>query len=316
MKKKFNVKRFFKRIGVVAWVTIMLLPVFSFSDASTADRPKTFSSSKEATEALIKALEANDTKALLQIFAPNGKNLTESGDLTEDAQSRARFIELAHKKTTLVPDPSDPTKIFISIGDEDWPFPVPLTQKNGRWMFDSFEGEKESLSRYIGVHELIAIEICRGYVEAQNQYAQTHLHKGIPEYAQKLVSSSSLQDGLYWEVKNGELPSPVPADFAKAAYDMKPGERTPYHGYYFRILTAQGPDAQGGAKNYIVDGAMTAGFALVAWPSEYGGTGVQTLIVNQDGTVYQSNLGTETDKIVPNLTQFNPDSSWTEFKPE
>ena len=312
--KEWNMKVFLKRVGVAAWVTALLFHASSYSMASPADHPKTFSTAKDAAEALIKASEVNDTKALLLLFAPNGKDLTDSGDPAEDAQSRARFTELAHKKMALVPDPADPTKIFISVGDEDWPFPVPLTQTNGLWMFDSSEGQKEVRSRYIGAHELTAIEICRGYVEAQNQYAQTHLHKGVPEYAQNIVSSPGQQDGLYWEPKKGELAPPVPADFAKAAQRKDQGK--PYHGYYFRILTAQGPDAPGGAKNYIVDGAMTAGFALVARPAAYGETGVQTLIVNQDGVIYQSDLGVETDKSAPALTQFNPESSWTEVKAE
>jgi len=316
MMNEANVKGCFKRTGLAAWVAAMLLSASFISNASSADSPKTFSSSKEAADALVKASQANDTKTLLLLFAPNGKDLIESGDPADDAQSRARFTAAAHKKMDLVPDPSDPNKIFVSVGDEDWPFPVPLIEKNGLWMFDSSEGQQEVLARYIGAHELTAIEICRGYVEAQNQFAQTHLSKGMPEYAQKLVSSPGKQDGLYWDSKNGELPPPIAADFAQAAHRMASGERKPYHGYYFHILTAQGPDAHGGAKNYIADGAMTGGFALVAWPAKYGETGVQTLIVNQDAIVYQTNLGADTDKKAPELTQFNPDSSWTEVKPE
>lgn len=310
MINRWSAHKVLKCAGVAAGVTLMLCPVFSFADASPVG-PKTFATSKAAADALVKASETNDTSALMQLFAPNGKDLIDSGDPAEDAQSRVRFTDLAHKKMALVPDPADPAKMFISVGDEDWPFPVPLIQKNGVWLFDSSEGQKEVLSRYVGAHELTAIEICRGYVEAQNQYAQTHLNKGVPEYAQKLVSSSGREDGLYWEPKKGELPSSVPPDFAKAAHDMQPGERKPYHGYYFRILTAQGPEAPGGARNYIVDGAMTAGFALVAWPAHYGESGVQTLIVNQDGVIDQSDLGVETDNTAPVLTQFNPDSSWT-----
>jgi len=313
MISEWNVKQFLKCTGTAAWVTVLLWPAFTFAEASPA-APKTFSTSKAAAEALLKASETNDTAALLQLFAPNGKDLIDSGDPTEDAQSRARFTELAHKKMALVPDPADPAKTFISVGDEDWPFPVPLIQKNGLWVFDSSEGQKEVLARYVGAHELTAIEICEGYVEAQNQYAQIHLHKGVPEYAQHIVSSPGQKDGLYWEPKKEELPSPVPADFAKAAH--RADQRRPYHGYFFRILTEQGPDAHGGTKNYIVDGAMTAGFALVAWPAHYGETGVQTLIVNQDAVIYQSDLGVETDKTAPALTQFNPDNSWTEVKAE
>ena len=313
---EFYTKRFLTRVGATAWMTLMLWSAISVSDASRADSPTTFSSSKDAADALLKASVDNDTGVLLQLFAPNGKDLIESGDPAEDAQARARFTELAHKRMALVADPTDAKKTFISVGDEDWPFPVPLIQKDGRWMFDSSEGKSEVLSRYIGAHELTAIEICRGYVESQNQYAQTHLSQGMPEYAKKLVSSAGRQDGLYWESKKGELPSSVPADFAKAAHDMTPGERKPYHGYYFRILTSQGPDAHGGAKDYLANGAMIGGFALVAWPARYGETGIQTLMVNQDGVIYQTDLGVETDKTAPALAKFNPDSSWTEVKTE
>jgi hypothetical protein len=306
---------FLKQAGLTASMAILLWPTVLFADAAPTS-PKSFATAQDAANALVKASETNDTAALLLLFAPNGKDLIESGDPAEDAHARARFTESAHKKMTLVPDPEDKTKLFVSVGDQDWPFPVPLVQKNGLWMFDSTEGQKEILSRYIGAHELTAIEICHAYVEAQNQYAQTHLHKGVPEYAQHIISSPGQQDGLYWEAKKGELPPPVPADFAKAAHRMEPDQRKPYHGYYFQILTAQGPDAKGGAKNYIVDGAMTAGFALVGWPAHYGDSGIQTLIVNQDGVVYQSDLGPDTETKAPGLTQFNPDSSWTEVKAE
>lgn len=302
------------RMNKVALITVLLWPVISWADAPPAASPESFSTSNEAAQALIKASEANDTGTLLQLFAPDGKDLIFTGDTQGDAQARARFTQAAHKKLTLLPDPADPTKLFLSVGDNNWPFPVPLVQKNGRWMFDSSEGKKEVLARLVGAHELSAIEICRGYVEAQNQFAQIHLHNGIPEYAQKLGSSSRKKDGLYWRPKNGELPPPIPANFAKAAHDMKPGERKPYHGYYFKILKAQGPDAPGGAKDYVVDGAMTGGFALVAWPAQYAKTGVQTFIVGQDGVVYQADLGADTDTLAPALARFNPDNSWTKVK--
>jgi hypothetical protein len=292
-------------IGTLAF----FFPV-SISAAAPAMSPTAFASSEEAAQALIKASEANDTTTLLQLFAPNGKDLVETGDPAEDKQSRAQFAELAHKKMALVPDPASPDRIFISVGDQDWPFPVPLIQKDGKWLFDSSEGAKEVLARRIGTHELTAIEICRGYVEAQNQYAQTHLSKGIPEYAQKIVSSLGKEDGLYWEPKKGAPPCPVPDSFAKAAHRMLSIVRRPYHGYYFRILTAQGPAAHGGAANYVANGAMTGGFALVAWPAEYGETGVQTFMVNQEGTVYQKDLGPKTSKIASSLTEFNPDNTW------
>jgi hypothetical protein len=291
----------------------LIWPDLAFSETSTS-LPQTFSSAKAAADALVKASDANDTKTLLVLFAPNGQDLIESGDPAEDARARARFAVLAHKKLVLVPDPADPSKTFISVGEEDWPFPVPLIQKNGQWMFDSSEGQKEIRSRYIGAHELTAIEICEGYVEAQTQYAQTHRHKGAPEYAQHIVSTPGQQDGLYWKAKKGELPPPVPADFARAAHRMEKEKRRPYHGYYFQILTVQGSHARGGEKKYIVDGAMTGGFALVAWPAHYGESGVQTFIVNQDALIYQADLGADTEMKATGLSQFDPDGTWAEVK--
>jgi hypothetical protein len=299
-----------------AFWPVFLLSALSVSAALAEDGPETFSSSTEAAQALVKASEADDTGAMMKLFAPNGKDLIESGDPAEDKANRARFAKAAAKKLALVPDPEDANKLFVTVGENEWPFPVPLIQKDGAWVFDTSEGADEVLAREIGRHELTAIEICRGYVEAQNQYAQIHSAKGIPEYAQNIVSSPGKEDGLYWKPKKGTLPSPVPKDFARAAHSMDPAKRVPYHGYYFQILTSQGPHARSGAKNYVVDGAMTGGYALVAWPADYGESGITTFLVNQEGGVYQKDLGAETDKLAPALTEFDPDSSWTEAKPE
>jgi hypothetical protein len=311
-----TMKRFFRCTFILAGLTLVFLSLHSIAETTPTFGLKTFATSKEAADALVKASETNDTSTLLALFMPNGNDLIESGDPTEDQRSRAHFAALAHQKISLVPDPNDPKKIFISVGPEDWPYPVPLVQKDGKWMFDTSEGEREIRARHIGAHELTAIEICEGYVEAQNQYAQIHMHQGVPEYAQKIVSSPGKQDGLYWEPKKGHLPPPVPKEFAKAAHRIERNDRQPFHGYLFRILTAQGPAAQGGAKNYIVDGVMTGGFALVAWPADYGVSGIVSFTVNHDGIVYQKDLGPDTAKLAPALTEFNPDTTWTKAKDE
>jgi hypothetical protein len=211
----------------------------------------------------------------------------------------------------------DANKTILSIGNQDWPFPVPLVRnKDGQWRFDSAQGRMEILARRIGDNEMTAIEVCRGYVEAQYEYAQTHQHNGVPEYAQKIISSPGKQDGLYWEPAKGEPECNVPKGFAQAALGMSIKDREPYHGYYFRILTAQGPEARGGAVNYVVKDSMIGGFALVAWPAEYGVSGVQTFIVNHDGTVFEKHLGDDSAKTAETMSEFNPDNSWRSVQTE
>jgi hypothetical protein len=276
--------------------------------SAAAKDPKTFSSPQEAVQALIQAASKNDTRALLALFGPDGKDIVESGDSSDDKDGRAQFTKAAGEKMSVLPDPMNPDKVILTIGQHDWPFPVPLVRKDGRWSFDSAEGRHEILSRRIGANELSAIEICRGYVEAQNDYAQTHKHNGAPEYAQKIRSSSGRQDGLYWKSKKGSSDCDVSKGFADASTGLKGAE--PYHGYYFRILKAQGPDARGGELKYEVNGALIGGFALIAWPAKYGVSGIQTFMVNHDGTVYEKHLGTETESAVEKITVFNPDATW------
>jgi hypothetical protein len=199
---------------------------------------------------------------------------------------------------------------ILSVGKDDYPFPIPLVRQAGRWFFDSSAGRQEILARRIGSNELSAIEVCRAYVEAQFEYAQNHRQNGAPFYAQKILSLPGKQDGLYWEPSKDAPECEVPKGFAQAAAGMSMEKREPYRGYYFRILTAQSPAARGGAVNYVVNGSMIGGFALIAWPAEYGVSGIQTFIVNHDGTVYESRLGTETGRTAAEMTEFNPDASW------
>lgn len=269
---------------------------------------RTFSTPQEAAQAVIDAAEHNDTAELLKLFGPAGKDIVETGDAADAQKGRAEFARLAHEKLQIEPDPGASDTMLFIIGPEEWPFPVPLVQKNGQWSFDSTRGKVEVLARRIGRNEMTAMEICRGYVEAQFEYAEQDYDKdGILEYAQKIVSSPGKKDGLYWD--GAQI---VPKSFAAAAESWAEahGKMTPYHGYYFRVIKAQGPDAQGGAFNYVVKGEMIGGFALVAWPAEYGVSGVHTYIVSHHGIVYERDLGGSTASLARQMSRFNPDKSW------
>lgn len=300
-----------KHLGLSVLAVLALLHMFSFSShAQLTPGEETFATSKGAVQAVIKACKNDDVAALLKIFGSDGKDVILSGDPTVDKDARAKFVKAAGEKTKLVADPSNQDKLILTIGKDNWPFPIPLVRANGQWFFDSSAGREEILARRVGSNELDAIEVCRGYVEAQFEYAQTHKVGGLPVYAQKIVSSPGTQDGLYWEPSKDAPECQIPKGLAQAAESMSADKREPYHGYFFRILTAQGANARGGALNYIVKDQMIGGFALVAWPAEYGVSGVQTFIVDHDGDVYENNLGPETARIASEMTDFNPDKSW------
>jgi len=269
---------------------------------------RAFATPQEAAHALADAAEANDTAALLKILGPEGKDIVSSGDANDDKAGRAQFARLAAEKLQIRQDEADRNTILA--GNQEWPFPVPLVRKDGVWRFDSAAGRVEVLARRIGRHELNAIEVCRGYVEAQMEYATRHHEgNGAMQYAQKIVSSPGKPDGLYSEGNPDNL---VPKSFAEAAAAMFAEGRkpVPYHGYYFHILKSQGPDAEGGAANYVVKGQMIGGFALAAFPAEYGVSGIQTFIVNQRGIVYSKDLGPNTMTLARQMTVFNPDKTW------
>ena len=273
-------------------------------------RQQTFDSPQEAAQATIEAAGNNDTAALLKLFGPDGKDIVESGDPAQDKTNRAEFARRGREKLEVNQDPTNPDHAVLLVGQEQWPFPIPLVRRNGKWHFDSAQGRVEILAHRIGENELTAMDVCRGYVEAQMMYAQRDRgHNGVLAYAQKIASSPGKQDGLYWE---GESDALVPKSFADAAAASHPagGKREPYHGYYFHILRAQGPDAPGGAFDYVVKGQMIGGFAMIAWPAQYGVSGVRTFIVNHRGVVYQKDLGSGTPTLARQITRFNPDKTW------
>jgi hypothetical protein len=274
-----------------------------------------FAAPEDAIHALIHASEHNDTAALLHIFGPEGKEIAESADPAEDAADREEFARLAHERLQIIHDSANPDRVRFLIGNEEWPFPVPLVRQNGKWEFDSATGKVEVLAHRIGENELDTVDTCRAFVEAELEYATAHHDRSpILEYAQRIVSSTGKDDGLYSGAAAKAL---VPLSFAKAVLGEDGNEKPePYHGYYFRVLKLQGADAPGGAIPYIVDGRMIGGFALVAWPVEYGSTGIQTFIVNHQGVVYSKDLGANTNQVAAGITAFNPDKSWHAVEPD
>ena len=273
--------------------------------ATLRESQRTFATPQEAVQAIIDAAEHNDAAALLQLFGPDGKDILESGDPAEDKESRAEFVRSAHEKLQIEQDPANPDRVTFAVGEQDWPFPVPVVRKDGKWRLDPISGRLEILARRVGRNELNTMEVCRGYVEAQLEYAsEDHDKDGVLKYAQNIASAPGKQDGLYSE----DAPQhPVTKAFAAAAGAPKPD---PYHGYYFRVLKSQGPAATGGASDYVVKGKMIGGFALVAWPAEYGVSGVQTFIIDHEGLLYGKDLGINTAALARQITRFNPDKSW------
>ena len=293
---------------------LILIPavaaLLSAQPAAKQASERSFANPQEAAQALVDAADKNDTAALMKVFGPQGADIVKSGDPAEDKDRRAEFARRAHEKMVVQVEPSNPNRAVIIAGNDNWPLPIPLARtKAGQWHFDIARGRVEILARRVGRNELAAIDVCRGYVEAQLEYASRDRNgNGVLDYAQKIVSSPGKKNGLYSE---GDADNLVPKAFGEAAAAIAGGKTPePYHGYYFRILTSQGADAPGGAQPYIVKGDMIGGFALVAYPAKYGDSGIKTFIVNHRGVVYEKDLGPSTAALVPQMTRFNPDKTW------
>jgi hypothetical protein len=257
----------------------------------------------------VSAAKTGDRKAVLTVLGQKGADIVSSGDPVADASARNRVIEAYDAKHQVVMEGTD--KAVLIIGHEDWPFPIPLVRKDGTWRFDTAAGREEILYRRIGRNELSAIQACLAYVDAQQEYAERGI-AGNGVYAQRIVSEPGKKDGLYWPAQPSEDDSPLGELAASAASEgYRVGQqRAPYHGYYYKVLTRQGPNAAGGALDYIVRGRMIGGFALVAYPAEYRNSGVMTFLVNHRGDVYEKDLGPNTAHIVAGITAFNPDNTW------
>jgi Protein of unknown function (DUF2950) len=272
---------------------------------------KTFTTPAEAAQALIPAAENFDVPALMEILGPDAQDLVSSGDPVQDKNRAVGFAASAHEKQSVTIDPKNPGKATLSVGEDQWPFPVPIVRQNGKWHYDSKAGREEILFRRIGDNELDAIKICRGFVEAQHEYALTKHDGGeVNQYAQRIISTPGKQDGLAWQGADGTWEGPVGEAVAGAlAQGYGPG-KPPFHGYYFKVLKGQGPAAPLGQMDFVVEGVMIGGFALAAAPAQYRVTGVQTFIVSHDGIVYQKDLGPNSLEIFSSMERYNPDKTW------
>lgn len=273
---------------------------------------KMFNTPEEAAVELVDAAEKFDVGALEEIFGPDGDDIVFSGEYPQDRQRASDFAAEAHEKKSISLDPKRGNRAFLLVGNEDWPFPVPLVKSGSKWYFDAKAGRQELLYRRIGADELDAIDICKGYVDAQYEYAfQPREGFDVNQYAQRIISTPGKQDGLGWQNPDGNWGGPIGEKIARAIEQGYSPGAEPYHGYFFKILKGQGQAAPLGQMDYVVKGVMIGGFALVAAPAEYGETGVKTFIVSQDGVVYERDLGPSSLNEFTKMERFNPDRTWT-----
>jgi hypothetical protein len=293
-------------------LVLLTITAFVLATAPVASAQQAFKTPDEAASALADAAKAGDMKTLVTVLGAGGEDIVSSGDEVADAGTRQKFVAAYEAKHQISYEGDD--KAVMVIGEEDFPLPIPLVRKDGMWKFDTDAGRDEILFRRIGRNELDAIQACLAYVDAQNDYAEKdRTGAGINTYAQRIISSPGKKDGLYWPASaQGEEDSPLGdliAQATKQGYRVGEG-RTPFHGYYFKILTKQGAAAAGGELDYVVRGKMIGGFALIAYPAEYRNSGVMTFIVNHAGTVFQKDLGPNTAKLAERMGSFNPDQTW------
>jgi Protein of unknown function (DUF2950) len=286
-------------------------PAAKTAPASAAGGAKTFDTPQQAADALVAAAGQFDERALEEIFGPGGEDIVFSGEYPQDRQRALDFAAEAREKKSVSVDPNKGNRAFLLVGNEDWPFPVPIVKLGDKWSFDAKAGRQELLYRRIGSNELDAIDICRGYVEAQHDYAlQKRGGYDVNQYAQRIISTPGKQDGLAWQNPDGSWGGPIGEKIARAIEQGYSGGAEPYHGYFFKILKGQGPAAPLGEMDFVVKGVMIGGFALVAAPAEYGVTGVKSFIVSHDGVVYEKDFGPIALNEFVKMERFNPDRSW------
>jgi len=300
-------------LRTIGWACAALLLVAG-AGAGAAEKQKTFASPDEAVKAFVAAVKAHDQKAMLAVLGAGANSVIHSGDKVADRAGREKFAAAYDEANKL--EMQGDAKAVLAVGKDAWPFPIPLVKAGDAWRFDAKQGAEEILNRRIGRNELAAIQALGAYVDAQREYYLLNPTKDkLLHYAQHVVSADGRRDGLYYPVRKGEPPSPLGPLFARAtAAGYKAagadGKVAPFHGYVYRVLKAQGPDAKGGAYDYVVRGKMIGGFAMVAYPATYGNSGIMTFIVNQDGVVYQKDLGPNTASAAQKITKFNPDGTW------
>jgi hypothetical protein len=304
--------------GTLAALLVLLAALFSFSPLAASPgqktiKPQRFATPDAAVMALVDAAKRDSDQDLIKIYGSSGEDLVNSGDAVQDAKRRAMWLaqyDAEHAVVLKYPDEAE-----LVMGKDHWPFPVPIVKVGNKWIFDAEAGRQEILNRRIGANELNTMKVLETYVEAQREYYSLDRDDdGVLEYAQRVMSTKDKRDGLYWETGEDEDPSPMGPLLASAAgegYDVQGLKSAPYHGYHFRVLTAQGPDAAGGSFSYIINGNMVAGYAMVAWPADYGNSGIMTFLVNANGTIYQKDLGEKTPELAPAIKEYNPDATWS-----
>ena len=304
--------------GAMVLLVIVLASVFSSAAAGDRSGQRGFASPQQAVDALIAAVQDDNDDHLLAILGSDSEDLIFSGDRVADQNGRVRFLEACEENYGLEQDAEGRT--VLVVGHKEYPFPIPIVQRDGSWFFDTPSGREEILNRRIGRNELHTIEVMQAYVDAQREYISLKHEVGGPAFAQKFTSSPGMKDGLYWEAEDGGEESPFGPLIARAAeegyagsLDQDPPE--PLHGYYFRIIKGKGPHANGGAFDYVVDGKMVLGFALLAYPARYGASGIMTFLINQEGIIYEKDLGEESVTAAAAITTFDPDDTWNMYYP-
>ncbi|HZD30403.1 MAG TPA: DUF2950 domain-containing protein [Candidatus Angelobacter sp.] len=289
----------------------------SLSSAALAAPPKTYATPEEAVQALVNAARTESVETVAGVLGSQSLSMLRSGDPVADKADLLHFAEMYDQAHSML-SPKENSQTLV-LGDDEWPFPIPLVKGKTGWQFDDAAGQREILARRVGRNELNAIQVCLAYVDAQREYQQRNPDGSTPpHFADRLLSSQGKRDGLYWPSEPGQDESPLGPAVGGArqqGYALAGGKRTPYHGYYYRILTAQGSHAEGGAVDYLVEGNLANGFALVAYPAAWGNSGIMTFIVNQDGVVFQKDLGKNTASVAASMKRFDPDDSWKETTP-
>jgi len=311
-----------RQCGIAIGAALLLL-LFAHVPVQAAavqgPQQKTFPSPEEAVKAMIAAVRAHDVKAMQAVLGPGSRGVVSSGDEAADREDREEFVKSYEKQHRI--EMASETRAILRVGNNDWPMPIPIVKQGKSWRFDTKAAKEEILIRRVGRNELNTMQVCLAYVDAQREYALQDVDgDGLLEYAQKFESDPGRKNGLYWETKEGERPSPCGLLICRASKDdnrkKPPSESEPYHGYFYRVLKAQGANAPGGAFDYVVNGKMIGGFALVAYPARYGISGMMTFIVNQDGQLYEKNLGRNTSAIAEAMKVFDPDKTWRKVEPQ
>jgi|WetSurMetagenome_2_1015567.scaffolds.fasta_scaffold15133_6 hypothetical protein len=311
------------RLGLAALIAVPLILTAFCTGVLAAEKAKesvqeTFASPEEAAKALVAAANAEDAKRLLAVLGSEGAPLISSGDEVADREGREKFVRMYEEKNAVVREGDG--KAVLEVGNDGWPLPIPVVKEGETWRFDTRQGAEEIIDRRIGKNELSAIQVSLAYFDAQREYAAKDRDQdGLLEYAQKFVSEPGKKNGLYWEPREGEEASPLGPFAAQARKEGYTGKKSgdkpsPYHGYFYKILKAQGKNAPGGAYDYVVKGRMIGGFALVAYPASYGVSGIMTFIVNHDGGVYEKDLGKNTEAVAQAMTSFDPDETWRKIE--